>query len=439
VLTLGAELIGSRPGALRAEVSALDAVVRSQTPFNGGVVPDAERTRGVGLRLAGGTEGGRVSGELALARTRHAHPLDPALAQPDGSAIVPVRATTSDAWLARLRLVLLRAEAEQPLDLSFDVRHERAAPQYRSTAASVTPDQEVNRLGVQAGWRGATAQLSATGRVDNLARIATLLRTRTDEGEAGLSLPLATWLRSSSARAADAAGAGGIDGKGGQPGPTGAPASPPLVLWPTVSLNARRVHQRAVNQPRVEDSGIAPSHRPDQLTDEQQLKLDWALGAHALGYGVSRSRTDNRQVGRELADFDRLSHQLSVSLVPSETWRLALTLQRARQFSVETGIANRTIGGSAQADWRAGERLAIVAQVRHDLADDSLDRARQTNDGAQLQLNWRFDVDGVEKKLPGQFFVRFGYEAQRQRDATMGSAVAFRAAWVDLGLSFSFF
>jgi hypothetical protein len=452
VLTLGAELIGSRPGALRAEVSALDASVRSQTPFNGGVVPDAERTQGAGLRLIGSTEGGRVSGELALARTRHAHPLDPALAPPDGSAIVAVRPATSDAWLATLRLALLRAAPEQPLDLTLDLRHERAAPQYRSSAASVTADQEANRLGLQAGFNGATASLGATTRVDNLERIVTLPRTRTEEGEAGVSLPLATWLRggSSGDAASGAVGAGATGSDAGPPatgsaaGPpagSGAAATPPLVLWPTLSLNAKRVHQRAVNQPRVEDSGIAASHRPDQLTEEQQLKFDWALGAHALGYGVSRSRTDNRQPGRERADFERLAHQASLSLNLGEAWRFALAVQRARQFSVETGLTNRTIGGSVQADWRASERLAIAAQLRHDLADDSLDRARQANDGAQLQFNWRFDVPGLglQKKLPGQFFVRFGYEAQRQRDATFDTAAAFRAAWVDLGLSFSFF
>jgi hypothetical protein len=461
VLTIGAELIASRPGALRAEVSALDASVRSQTPFNGGVVPDAERTLGAGLRLLGSTEGGRASGELVFARTRHTHPLDPALAPPDGSAIVAVRTATSDAWLATLRFVLLRAQPEQPLDLSLDLRHERAAPQYRSSAASVTPDQEASRLGLQAGLHGATAQLSATSRVDNLERIVTLLRTRTEEGEAGLSLPLGTWLRGNetvtSAAGKSAAGAEvGAPGSeelpgsasavsaAGAAGADGAAPSQPLVLWPTLSINAKRVHQRAVNEPRVEDSGIAASHRPDQLTEEQQLKLDWAFGANplgiqALGYGVSRSRTDNRQPGREGADFDRLAHQASLSLSLGEAWRLALAVQHARQLSIETGIASRTIGGSLQADWRASERLAISAQLRHDLADDSLDVARQASDGAQLQFNWRFDVAGVDKKLPGQFFVRLGYEAQRQRDATFGTAAAFRAAWVDLGLSFSFY
>jgi hypothetical protein len=438
VLTLGAELIGSRPGALRAELSALDASVQSQTPFNSGVVPDAERTRGVGLRVVGSSEGGRASGEVVLARTRHAHPLDPALAAPDGSTIVPVRAATSDAWFATLRLLLLRAEAEQPLDLSLDARHERTAPQYRSSAASVTPDQEANRLGLQAGLHGATAQLGATTRVDNLDRIATLLRTRTDEGDAALSLPLGTWLRGSSnnSSSSNTSSTSSTSDSAGVPG--GANGAP-LTLWPTLALNAKRVHQRAVNEPLVEASGIAASHRPDQLTEDQQLKFDWTLGAHALGYGVARSRTDNRQPGRERADFDRLAHNALLSLSFGEAWRFALALQRARQFSLETGITNRTIGGSLQADWRASERFAVSAQVRHDLADDSFDRARQANDGAQLQFNWRFDVDGVDKKLPGQLFVRFGYEAQRQREATFGTAAAFRAAWVDLGLSFSFY
>lgn len=411
LLSAGAELVGARPGALRAELSALDASLRAQVPFNTGVVPDAERTRGLGLRLLGSTEDGRISGELAAARARHAYPFDVALAQ-QGVPVRPVQPVSSDAWLATLRLALLRASADQPLDLALDLRHDSAEPQYRSSAASVTPDQRASRLGLQAGFKGASAHLNLATRVDNLDRIATLLRTRSDERDAGLTLPLAAWFAA------------------------GATAGLP---WPTLALATRHSAQRAVNEPLVENSGIAASHRPDQIAREHQLRLDWTLGAHALGYSAARSLTDNRQPGRERADFERLAHQGSLAINLGEAWRIALALQRTRQLSIETGVISLARGGSVQADWRASERLSLSAQWRHDRADDSQGRARQSSEGAQLQLSWRFEMPGVDKKMPGQAFLRLGHEAQRQRDSAVDSALAWRASWLDLGLSFSFY
>jgi hypothetical protein len=199
------------------------------------------------------------------------------------------------------------------------------------------------------------------------------------------------------------------------------------------------VHQRAVNAPREEDSGIAATHRPDQLTREQQLNLNWTLGGHGLGYSVSRSTVDNRQAGRANADFVRLAHQGSLSLALGEAWRAALALARTRQASIETGLVNHTIGGSLQLDWTVNDRWSISGSVKHDLADDTRDQARAASDGAQLQFTHRFGVPGIDKPLPGQAFLRLGYEAQRQRDRIAASALRYKAVWVDLGLSFSFF
>jgi len=421
-LTLGAELLSARPGGLRAELSVLDAAVRSQAGFNVGSVPDAERSRGVGLRLAAASEGGRLSGDIALARSRFTNPFDPALAQ-DGE-LQPVLPEQRHALSATLRWAVLQqwplgdAAAGRLLDLTLDLRHDHAQPLYRSLGASVVPDQQATRAGLQLALKGATLQLGAATQVDNLARIATLLRTRTDEATSALGLPLGTWFA---------------------PAPPDAAAGPAFNPWPTLALNGKWVHQRAVNAPAEEDSGIAATHRPDQVTREQQLNLNWTLGAHAFGYGVSRSVVDNRQVGRENADFRRLAHQASLNLTLGEAWRAALALARTRQASLETGLVNHTLGGSLQLDWTLNERWSISGSVKHDLADDTRDLARNASDGAQLQFTHRFGVPGIHKPLPGQAFLRLGYEAQRQSDSVAASALRWRAAWVDLGLSFSFF
>jgi hypothetical protein len=439
-LTLGAELMAGRPGALRAELSVLDASVRSEAGFNIGSVPDAERSRGVGLRVAAASESGRLTGELALARSRFTNPFDPALAQ--AGELQPVRPEERHALSATLRWAALQqwplgdAAAGRMLDLSFDLRHDRAQPLYRSLGASVVPDQQATRGGMQLALAGATLQLGAATQVDNLARIATLLRTRTDEATGTLSLPLGTWFGTRPAPSAGTPDAGGV---APVPAAPAAPAAASASAWPTLALGGKWVHQRAVNAPREENSGIAATHRPDQLTREQQLNLNWTLGGHGLGYGVSRSTVDNRQVGREDADSHRLAHQASLNLTLGEVWRAALAVARTRQASIETGLVNHTLGGSLQLDWTVNERWSISGSVKHDLADDTRDLARTASDGAQLQFTHRFGVPGIDKPLPGQAFLRLGYEAQRQRDSIADTALRFRAAWVDLGLSFSFF
>ncbi|MBL8323426.1 MAG: hypothetical protein JNJ89_00555 [Rubrivivax sp.] len=454
-LTFGTELVAGRPGALRAELSVLDAAVRSEAGFNIGSVPDAERSRGVGLRIAAASEGGRLAGELALARSRFTNPFDPALAQ--GGELQPVQPEQRHAVSASLRWAALQqwplgdTSAGRLLDLSFDLRHDHAQPLYRSLGASVVPDQQATRAGMQLALSGATLQLGAATRVDNLARIATLLRTRTDEATSALTLPLATWLLPAPPSAPAAPKAATAETSTTNPDATtttdaaaaaepAAPAGGPgFNPWPTLSLNGKWVHQRAVNAPAEVDSGIAATHRPDQLTREQQLNLSWTLGAHSLGYGVSRSTVDNRQVGRERADFHRLAHQASLNLALGEAWRAALAVARTRQASIDTGLVNHTLGGSLQLDWAVNERWAVSASVKHDLADDSRELARQASDGAQLQFTHRFGMPGITKPLPGQAFLRLGYEAQRQRDSVAESALRYKAAWVDLGLSFSFF
>ncbi|GAB4117605.1 MAG: hypothetical protein Fur0014_19110 [Rubrivivax sp.] len=414
LLTLGVELLPARPGGLRAEFSLLDASLQPRSGFDAGAVPDAERSRGLGLRLLAASESGRWQGEVALARSRFTNPFDPALAL-DGELRV-VEPTTRNALLASMHWAVLQqhALAGHPLDLTLALRHERAAPLYRSLAAYVTPDQQATRAGLQAGWHGATARLDAGVRVDNLARIATLLRTRTDEQQLALTLPLPTWMAP-----AGSAQAGG--------------------LWPMLSWTWQQVHQRAVNAPVPEDSGFAATHRPDQIDQSQRVDLTWALPAGSLRYGLVRSRVDNRQPGRERADFERLAHQAAVDHAFGKAWRVGLALTRSSEHSLEAGLVRWRTGGSAQLAWQASERWALSASVSHDVAHDSGDRARQTDEGVQLQATRRLELPALGRTLPGQFFVRAAHQGQRQRDNVFDLSADLRSWWVDFGMSLSFF
>jgi hypothetical protein len=412
LMSLGAELAPSRPGALRAELSLLDASILPQAAFNTGTVPDAERSSGLGLRLAGALASGRLSGEMMFARSRFTNPFDPQLAA--GGELRPVTPVSRNAASARAQWQLLKQAdlAGQPLDLTLNVKWDRAAPLYRTPAAQVTADEEAMRLGMQAALGGASAQLQVGTRVDNLARISNILRTRTDDGTLVVNLPLPAWLGEKER---------------------------PEVVWPAVAWTGQRTHQRAVNAPDTLNSGIAATHRPDQITASQQVNLSWSLGAGSIAYGLTRSTVDNRQIGRESADFDRLAQQGSVNWSFGEALRLGTTLSRGRQRSAETGLLSRTLGGTLQLDWQPTDRWSVGASVSHDGADDSRDEASRTNRAAQLQLSRRFDVAGIDKPLPGQAFIRLGYQFQSEHSTPFATTSAWRAHWIDIGLAISFF
>ena len=414
-LTLGADLLPERAGALRAELTWLDASQVSTIGFDTGEVPDTERSRGVGLRVLGSTADGRLRGELAVARSNFRNPDDPALAQ--GGDLQPVQPVTRSAHVVDLQADLLRqspvfGQAHLLLDLGLSLRHERAAPLYRSVGTFVTADQELGRLQLQARLAGAQLQLQGVRRRDNLDNIPTLLSNRTDEATLSVDLPLPAWL--------------------GTPGVASG--------WPTLALVWQYVHQRATNEPDVEGSGIAPTHRPNQLNRSRQLNLAWALpGGSIVAYGLARSDQDNRQPGREQADFRNQVHQFSLAATLTEGLRTQLGLTRSRNLSVEQSLETWNTGVQLGLDWQASERWSLGANLSRNLSDDSLDRATVRSLGGQLQSTWRFDLPGIDRKLPGQAFVRLARESQRSEDRVFDQRIDRRAGWIDVGLSIAFF
>lgn len=412
LLSWGLELLPDRPGGLRAEVGLLDASVQPRGDFNAGSVPDAERSRGLALRLAGHSANGRVRGELAVARSRFVNPYDPLLAL-DGE-LQAVQPATRNAFAGELHLQLLQPDgsvAWHPA-LSLSLRHEQAAPLYRSLAAAVTPDQRATRLAAQLSLAGAALTLQRQQRMDNLARVTTLLRTRTAETQATLTLPLARWFG------------------GEQPHPA----------WPSSSSwSWQHVHQLAANTPLAEDSGFAASQRPDQVNVVQQLQLNWALPRGSVGWNLSRTLLDNRQPGRERADSSSLSQQWQLAWAFSDRWQGQWGLQQGRQLNLETAVEQHIAGATTGLDWRPDERWSLGGSAGLNRGRDSTGLARSRSVTWQAQLARRFDLPGIGKPLPAQLTLRLARQTEMQRDDRFGLAVDWRGWWVDIGLAVGFF
>lgn len=408
----GLELIGGRPGALRFEIAALDAKLESRGNFNSGEVPDAEKSRGLGVRLSGSTAGNRVRGDAVFARSSYVNPFDPALAQ--GGELQPVKRATANGRQLDFAVDLVqnskRYSETQPLTVTLSARHERVEPLYKSIGASSSPDQQLNRATLLTQFGAAQLQLTGSRQEDNLDDIATILKTRTDNAGANLALPLAQWFGA------------------------GVPS-----WWPQASYTLQAVHQRAINAPATADSGIAASHRPDQKNLSHQAALNFTRGAFNFGYTIQRSTQDNRQPGRENADFENLGHQVTLGLRVSEKLNLNLGANTNRNFSREKDLTTTTRGGNGGFDWQLFDSLTLAANAGRTLGGDSRDLTAAGNSNAQAQLTWRFGIPAYGRKLPGQVFVRYVRQENTSRDTSFGLSTR-GASWAwDAGLSLSLF
>jgi hypothetical protein len=386
-MTLGYELLANRPGGLRVDFMLLDAEVLSQLDFNAGQVPDAEKNQGYGIRLSGSSAGGRLRASLDYASSRYTNPDDPFLAQ--GVDLVPVRETTNSARTLDLSFDLLKDKhvfGDVGMSMTLGFRHDRTDPLYKSVGASVAADQESNALSLS----GMVGQLSVNVQhrraEDNLDDIPTILKTKTESTNVGISLPLQSMLSN--------------DDK-------------PRWWWPQyLSHSYVYTHQYGTNLPPSFDPA---SHVPDQVTENHDLSVSWALGVASFSYNFSLGDQDNRQPGRAQADFRNTGHGLNLGLPIGAAVTFNLGANFGDAEDVEQAITRTTDSYLFGVDWRITDTLSLRGNYAWTESDDSRDTATGEAYTLDTDLSWRFELPGfASRKLPGQLFIR--YSAQRQEN-----------------------
>ncbi|HLF24515.1 MAG TPA: hypothetical protein VI565_11385 [Burkholderiales bacterium] len=412
---LGVELIGDRPGALRVELSYLDASVRSAVNFNAGEIPDAEESRGTGMRVLGNAFDGRLRLDLAGARSTYRNPNDPLLAQ--GDTLVAVQPSTDRGRIFDAAFDLLRdyraLSANQPLTLTLNAHHELIDPLYKSLGAFFGADQDSTRVGLTTQLGTTQLQLLAGRTENNIDDVPTLLKTRTEDRGAILALPLASIF------ARD-----------------GAPAT----VWPQLNIAHQRNRQFALNNPDFANSGFQATHLPDQHNTTTQFAAGWTFERWGCAYTYNDSFQDNRQTGRETADFDNRGHQVSINVRVRETLNLSLALGRTRNYSVEQDLGSYSHNVNLGFDWQIGTRWTLNGTYSVTAADDSKNLASADGYAAQTQLARRFELAAPGgRKLPGQFFLRHALQDNDNRDNVFGLTTQGRSWNVNAGVSLSLF
>jgi hypothetical protein len=413
--TLGVELDPGRPGAARLEASLLDGSVLPLASYNQGLVNDAEESEGFGLRLAASDPGQRLRVEGSFARSTFRNPEDPALAQ--GAALVPVEETTSDARYARVAFDLLSAlpvGETRDATLTLSAEHERVDPLYRSVGSPLRGDQRQNTVSAVLALGEVSAAASHARAEDNLDEIPSILKTFTRTSSLDVSVPFA------SLAAGDR-----------EPSP----------FVPSLSYAFGRVHQLGGDLPA--GGGFNESHVPDQVSLTHNGSLTFEGSRASLTYSLSFSSQDNRQPGRESADFEHLVHSLSLAFFESETLDLGLELSRERGESAAFAQADTLRRAGLSAGWRhpggfgLNAFLSASATRSENEVDGELSDGRNTE--IDVQLSWRFHLRSEERKPTATMFVRFARQKSLLEDFLFGFDEDLSAWQLGAGLSLSAF
>jgi len=408
--TLGFELL-PRAGALRVEGSYLDGKLLPLPGFNQGVVDDVESARGWGLRLSASTPSQRFRLEGGFARSRFDNPDDPALAQ--GLELVPVERETRDARYLDASLGLLQRPLAKlgSAAIRLDLRHRHVEPLYRTVGAFVEADRDENGadLAVQLGPAALLAGLSVDE--DNLDHVPTIHTTRTRRQVASVAAPL------------------------GQLWPT---KTGPRNTLPLLSYTFDRVHQYGLGV--APGSGMRPDQIPDQVSRNQSAGLDWQAGNLRFGARLGESEQDNRQPGRERADFVTRTAGITAGGSPWKRLDVGVELTRERTENVELRSTQETLRYGVDFTWRVLPRLTCAGVLSRSHATDEQGPSDGRSWSTDLQLIWSLpERRAAGRRSSGQLFVRWLDQRADSRNRLFGIATDTAQSTVDAGLSLTIF
>jgi hypothetical protein len=414
-VTFAREFFKERPGRLRFEVTAMRGSMLPLTNFNQREVNDAEKSLGAGFQVTGDLLKQRLRYSAGFTQSKFRNPPDPQIEQDTNlKPIVPVTRSARHAEISFDFIRGLKLWQDRKLKLSGTYRHEEIEPLFRSVVASTQADRRQNQFEISASIGDLSVVVGNLRDNDNLAEIVSILRSITRRNNVIVAIPLTSFFT---------------------------PSKPKRFL-PRLSYSYDRVHQFGAAFPSGGEFTSA-SHIPDQESISQAANAQWQLSEKlTVGYRYNRAFQDNKQPGRELADFESSVNGLSLSYAPFESLTLGLELSRERQRAFERPRLDGTFRIGTQATWQTPflKNSTLSMNVSSTVAGD----AANLNDtrSAEFDVQWayRFGIGKKKfKKAEAQFFIRY---ANRYGDAFDRLAILrsfTKTQGINAGITFNVF
>lgn len=382
-LTFAREFFKERPNGLRVEFSVTRGSLLPISNFNQGEINDAEKSLGFGFKVIGSDKKQRLRYEVGFTRSRFTNPHDQQLAQ--GFDLKDVRPATRNARYGEISfdfLQGLKLWKEKKLKVTGTFRHEEIQPLFRSIAASTQADRRQNQFEITTSFGEINFVYGNLRDRDNLNDIISILTTLNRRKNLIFSIALNSFFK----------------------------PDKPIKWLPQVSYSYDHVHNFGEFLP---GSGLFNdlSQVPDQDSFSQAFNATWQLSEKLnIGYRYNHAFQDNKQSGRELADFKSAVNAVTLTVKPQSTLDLDFELSQERLKNFEQSRIDRTFRFGTRVTWQTPflKNSAFSGGFSTTLAGDTQNFNDSRNIEFDAQWTYRFNF-GKEKvkKFGAQFFIRY--------------------------------
>lgn len=413
--TFAREFIKERPNGLRMEFSIMRGSLLPLANVNQGIVNDAERSLGFGFRVIGSDKTNRLRFEGGVSRSKFTNPNDPLLEQDFN--VTEIKEVWKIARFAEVSFDFVRglkSWREKEIKLTGTFRHEEIQPLFRSIGASTQADRHQNQFEISASFGEMMFVYGNLRDRDNLGEIATILKTLNRRQNAIFSLPLNSFFTTEK----------------------------PIKWLPQISYTYDFVHQFGAFLPSNGDFREL-SQVPDQKSFVQSFNATWQLSdKFNLAYRYNQAFQDNRQEGRENADFRSQVNAFTIGTKPFSDIDLDFELSEERQNNIEQIQTDNTFRFSTRTTWRTPflKNSTFNANISTTFLGNSNRTSESDNIEFDVQWAYRFSFGEKKfKKMETQFFIRYTNRYANTIDRIFFANNFNKAQTFNFGLNFNFF
>lgn len=402
--------------SLRLEGTYLDAERLSQDDFGVAGISNAEQNQGMAFKLIASDSENKLNADLSIGLSRYTNPDDLSLSF--GDDLVALETETAVAHNLNVSYALIE-EWQTPWGsdtyIILNGNHSSAEPLYQTLTAYVQANVENKMVGAQYQVGSVSGGFSTQSSRDNLDNLVNLLTTKTKNDSFSASMPLAQIF--------------GEDNEESQPS-----------QWlPGLDYGFQETHQFALNSPDAIDSGFnGGSHLPDQLTTSHNLSSNWQFDSYSISLQSNHTEQDNRQAGRDEADFSSLQHAIGINIQQNDTTSWAFSLAKNRLLDQLANKIEYSKSATVSYSWQSLDGLGLSVNYAISKDDDSLDEAKNTSTNADVGIvknlikgEWWIPVDG-------SISLRLNYNDNKAIDNVFNQASRFGTKTAQLGINLNF-
>lgn len=381
--TFAREFFKERQGGLRTEFTVFRGSVLPLNNFNQGEINDAERSFGFSFKVLGNGFKERLRYEIGVTRSRFTNPADQLLEQE--FTVTKIKEVWRTARYGEVSFDVikdLKLWKEKAFTLTGTFRHEEIQPLFRSIGASTQADRYQNQFEVTTNLGEMNFTYGNLRDNDNLNNLPSILKTLGRRQNTIFSIPLNSFFTPDKSQK----------------------------FLPQISYTYDFIHQFGAFLP-VNGEFRDLSQIPDQKTYNQSFNAVWQLSdKFNLAYRYNRAFQDNRQPGREIADFRSLVNSVSISTKPLGSLDFDIELSSEEQQNLEQPRTDQTFRVGTRLTWRTPflKNSTFNANLSTALAGDTGNLSDSRNAEFDVQWSYKFGFGTKKiKKTEAQFFIRY--------------------------------